>query len=130
MIPGMTSKAEIRQEKSSQWTPSTSAAIFNKAEILPSIQYNTVPGSRGAVFNGGKEHPEAGSVPRILVVDDDPVICDYLSAVLGNEGYTNVQLVKSGREAISVVEASPPDAVILDWMLPDYQGPKMCGMLR
>lgn len=67
---------------------------------------------------------------KLLIVDDDPIIRDYLSLGLGHEGYVHIQIARNGHEALELARAAAPDAVILDWMLPDILGPEVCIHLR
>ncbi len=57
----------------------------------------------------------------ILIVDDDPDICEALKDLLEFEGYP-VQLVDSGAEAIADVKEHRYLAVVLDLGLPDLDG--------
>src|SRR3954470_16691113 len=66
---------------------------------------------------------------RILVVDDDSRIRDVLRRQLSYEGY-QVELAADGKEALSQVAESPPDLVVLDWMLPVMDGLEVCRRLR
>ncbi|TAK66979.1 MAG: response regulator transcription factor [Dehalococcoidia bacterium] len=66
---------------------------------------------------------------RILVVDDDPGICDSLERALRREEYA-VTIARDGEEAISAVEAQSPDAVILDVSMPKLDGLSVCRRLR
>ena len=54
---------------------------------------------------------------RVLVVDDDPAMCELLRVFLERRGY-EAELVQSADDAIRSFEAAPPAAVILDLMLP------------
>jgi two-component system OmpR family response regulator len=67
--------------------------------------------------------------PRILVVDDEPNIADLLSAALRFEGY-DVGLAATGTEAIDMVRTYRPSLVMLDVMLPDFDGNEVCRRLR
>lgn len=66
---------------------------------------------------------------KVLIVDDDPGIIDFLSLGLRYEGYA-VDSAASGGLAYERARAAPPDVVILDWMLPDISGPEICQRLR
>ncbi|MDQ6796538.1 MAG: response regulator transcription factor [Actinomycetota bacterium] len=59
--------------------------------------------------------------PKILVVDDEPSIVDALATTLRYEGF-DVREATSGRAALSMVQESPPDLIVLDIMLPDLDG--------
>jgi two-component system response regulator MprA len=66
---------------------------------------------------------------RILVVDDDPGICDSLERALRREDY-GVVIAHDGEEALQAVEAQVPDAVILDVSMPKLDGLSVCRRLR
>jgi two-component system OmpR family response regulator len=70
--------------------------------------------------------PEA---PRVLVVDDDPEICDLIGSLLRSGGY-RADCVYDGRTAIDHVAAGRPDAIVLDVMLPDMTGFEVCQSLK
>jgi two-component system KDP operon response regulator KdpE len=58
---------------------------------------------------------------RVLVVDDEPQILRALRATLRGAGYT-VDSAASVQEALTAAAAYPPEAVILDLVLPDGNG--------
>jgi len=58
---------------------------------------------------------------RVLVVDDDQNIADVLSMALRYEDFA-VQTAGSGREALQQAEAFRPHLIVLDVMLPDFDG--------
>ena len=66
---------------------------------------------------------------RILVVDDEP---DFASIVQGNlekEGF-EVEIAYNGVEGLEKVHANPPDAIVLDVMMPEKDGYEMCADLK
>ena len=66
-----------------------------------------------------------GQGQQLLVVDDEPGITEMLATTLGLAGY-QVRTAATGREALRLVTAEPPDLVILDVMLPDIDGFEVC----
>jgi two-component system KDP operon response regulator KdpE len=66
---------------------------------------------------------------RILVVDDEPQILRALQTTLRGAGY-HVEAVADGETALARAAAQPPDAVILDLVLPDLRGTDVCRELR
>jgi two-component system OmpR family response regulator len=58
---------------------------------------------------------------RILVVDDEPNIVDVISMALRFEGF-QVDSASTGADAIAAVAARPPQLLVLDVMLPDFDG--------
>jgi two-component system KDP operon response regulator KdpE len=69
------------------------------------------------------------SGPRVLVVDDEPQILRALSANLRGAGY-DVATAASGEDALASAAMRPPDAVILDLVLPDKSGTEVTRELR
>lgn len=67
--------------------------------------------------------------PKILIVDDHPVITQALSSVIRRSGFTTT-CFNSGREAIAYAQANPVDAVILDIHMPDISGLVVSQILR
>ncbi|HMC43130.1 MAG TPA: response regulator transcription factor [Acidimicrobiales bacterium] len=73
--------------------------------------------------------PVVDDLRRILVVDDDPYIADLVSATLRFEGF-EVQVVGTGRDALTAASTTRHDLVVLDVMLPDMEGTEVCRRLR
>ena len=66
---------------------------------------------------------------RILVVDDEPSITEFVSYALKKEGfYTDV--VDNGEEALALATKNPYDLFVLDIMLPGMDGYELCRRLR
>ena len=68
-------------------------------------------------------------VKKILVVDDEAKIVDVVKSYLLSRGYSAVAAF-TGSEALLSYEKEKPDLVILDWMLPDISGERVCKALR
>jgi two-component system KDP operon response regulator KdpE len=66
---------------------------------------------------------------RILVVDDEPQILRALQTSLRGAGY-EVDTAGTGEQALTTAAVRPPDAVILDLVLPDARGTDVCRELR
>jgi cyclic di-GMP phosphodiesterase len=62
---------------------------------------------------------------RILVVDDDELICDLVSETLNFEGY-EVETAYSGEQALRTIEESRPDLILLDIMMSGIDGFEVC----
>jgi two-component system, OmpR family, phosphate regulon response regulator PhoB len=67
--------------------------------------------------------------PRILVVEDEVPLATLLIYNLEAEGY-QVEHVDNGDEAELRLAESPPDLLLLDWMLPGVSGLEICRRLR
>ena len=66
---------------------------------------------------------------RILVVDDEPQILRALTTTLRGAGY-DVQQAATGHDALAAMAVHPPDAVVLDLILPDLSGIEVCREIR
>lgn len=66
---------------------------------------------------------------KILVVDDDPNICELLRLYLEKEGYEVVQ-AGDGKKALAEFEKENPDLILLDIMLPELDGWQVCREIR
>jgi two-component system KDP operon response regulator KdpE len=67
--------------------------------------------------------------PRVLVVDDEPQIVRGLRVVLRNAGF-RVDAAGTKEEALDALSHRPPDAVLLDLVLPDGSGVDVCRQVR
>jgi two-component system KDP operon response regulator KdpE len=66
---------------------------------------------------------------RVLVVDDEPQILRGLTTMLRGAGY-DVTTAENGADALAQAAANPPEAVILDLVLPDARGTDVARELR
>ncbi len=67
--------------------------------------------------------------PRILVVDDEPQIVRALKVILRDGGYEAIP-AETVEEALDRAAVRPPDAAIIDLVLPDGDGIELCRRLR
>ncbi len=66
---------------------------------------------------------------RILVVDDEPSITEFVSYALQKENY-HVDTAADGETALQLIEQKPYDLYILDIMLPGIDGYELCRRIR
>jgi two-component system KDP operon response regulator KdpE len=66
---------------------------------------------------------------HVLVVDDEPQIVRGLKVILRDAGYA-VETATTKQEALDAVSVRPPDAVVLDLVLPDGSGVDVCIEIR
>jgi len=69
------------------------------------------------------------AMSRILVCDDEPQILRALRVILRDAGYEAVT-ASTGEEALDLAAVKPPEAAILDLMLPDLDGVEVTRRLR
>jgi two-component system KDP operon response regulator KdpE len=73
--------------------------------------------------------PSAPTPPRVLVVDDEPQIIRALRVVLREAGFQAVP-AETFSEALDLAAVRPPDAAIIDLVLPDGDGVELTRRLR
>jgi len=76
-----------------------------------------------------KEELQKTTSPKILIVDDDPQILNLLKDILRDAGY-HVQQASDGHMALKSVVAEVPDLILLDVMMPNMDGYKVCNRLK
>src|SRR5215469_15946710 len=70
-----------------------------------------------------------GTPIRVLVVDDEPSLAELLASVLRYEGW-EIQTAADGSAAVRVAREFQPDAILLDVMLPDFDGLEVLRRVR
>ena len=69
------------------------------------------------------------SSKRILVVDDEPFVCDAVKMMLTFDGH-EVTTVNSAKEALEVFEPGKFDLIITDFAMPSMRGDEMASAIR
>lgn len=73
--------------------------------------------------------PGRGRRARVLVVDDEPAMINFVRVVLGRDGY-EILKASDGREALEMIARECPDLVLLDLMMPEMDGYQVLQELR
>lgn len=66
---------------------------------------------------------------RILIIEDDEAVLTFLRRGLTYDGY-EVDTATDGQSGLMLARDTPPDLVVLDWMLPGLDGLEVCRRLR
>jgi len=66
---------------------------------------------------------------KILVVDDDETVLDFLKEVVESQGYTFLRAA-SGKEAIDKIKEGRPNLVVLDIVMPGLDGLEVLRLIR
>jgi len=66
---------------------------------------------------------------KILIVDDDPDIIEFIRYNISNAGY-QVFMAADGLQALEVADLEQPDLILLDIMMPNMDGVEVCQRLR
>ncbi len=65
---------------------------------------------------------------KVLIVDDNPDILDLLESTL--KGDFDIVKAATGQEALEKVKSETPNLLVLDYVLPDIEGPEICKIIR
>ena len=74
-------------------------------------------------------NPAPAAKRRILIVDDDPHLLEFLAEVIGHAGFDTVTAA-SGEEALKVIEGGEPDMALLDITMPGMSGLELAEKLK
>ena len=66
---------------------------------------------------------------RILVVDDEPAVCDAIKMMLKFDGHA-VQTAKGSKEALSLLEQGKFDLIITDYSMPGIKGDELAAVIK
>lgn len=66
---------------------------------------------------------------RVLVVDDEPNIVMSLEFLMRRAGF-EVEVARNGKEALQALDRTPPDLMLLDVMMPEFDGYEVCQRIR
>src|SRR5207302_457367 len=99
------------------------AAVATDAAVAAANGAGSMPAGAEAT------NPAADVSDRILVVDDDPVVCDMLTNFLNAYGMDCVACTDA-TEALAVFEVHKPRLIISDWEMPDVDGLELCRRVR
>ncbi|MBO7748098.1 response regulator transcription factor [Paenibacillus sp. MWE-103] len=66
---------------------------------------------------------------KLLVIEDDKMMSEMLSMYMSGEGY-EIKQAENGEQGLKLLAAFDPDVVLLDLMLPDWDGTELCIRMR
>lgn len=96
--------------------------------VAPDVLLQAVHGALGATPLRSPL-PPVERAPAVLIIDDDELIRKLLSRMLGELGYRALTAA-TAEEGLQRVGSDAPDAVLLDLVLPDMNGPRFLELLR
>jgi CheY-like chemotaxis protein len=80
-------------------------------------------------FMSARRQPHAH--PRILIVDDEPVVVEFVERVLETAGYQLLMTATSGDQAIELcTQKGMPDLLVTDMKMPRMEGDELASKLR
>jgi len=121
----MSVMSELENTTTSRSANQTTAPSMAPPTTTPS----TTPSTTSSTSQAGALSRPDGTPIRVLVVDDEPNLAEVLSSVLRHEGW-DVRSAGTGLSAVRTGREFRPDAVVLDMMLPDFDGLEVMRRLR
>jgi len=91
------------------------------------MQISAQPATAQLSSGNGEMIPQLDD--SVLVVDDEPLVCDLLVKFLSLRGYRALG-VKDGQDALRIIDDRPPDAILLDLIMPGMAGIDLLRTLR
>lgn len=98
-------------------------------EVEKAWEEEGVPTVRDIKDRLGKVEQLGGKAQTVLVVDDDPAICDAIRALFERAGFV-VRTAPNGREALALVKAQKPSLILMDYQMPEMDGVAACEALK
>jgi signal transduction histidine kinase len=94
-----------------------------------SVRLSTQTGVRIAAPEAVAPAPTRGGQPRLLVIDDDPAVCDLMRRICAKEGF-EVVTAGNGREGLALARERRPDLITLDIVMPGMDGWEVLQEIR
>ncbi len=69
-------------------------------------------------------------IQKILIIDDDPIVVKYLTALFTNNGYETCSAESGDIQTFKLIEKEKPDLITLDLEMPDGWGPRFYRRLK
>ena len=113
---------ELKADPSTRDIPIVLLSVVDQKNLgyrLGAADYLVKPFEREALLTTLSR--TAGHCGRLLVVDDDPNVADMVRQLLEGEACT-IDVARDGREALRAIAERPPDAVLLDLLMPGLDG--------
>lgn len=115
---------DLKRDPETQDIPVIILSIVDEKQTgfsLGAAEYLVKPINKKALLHKLKNIEKIAHIKSILLVDSDRDTCDVLHRVLMNENY-QMQCATTSDEAIEQIEASPPDLIVLNLIMPEDHG--------
>ena len=137
VLPDMDGFAVLEQLKENPVTAPIPVVIISitseidKGYALGAVDYVVKPFDEEKLLSSIQQvlAPHEDRTSKVLVVDDEPDIRQFLEKALSLHGF-RVSTAGSGREALNAIREAPPDLVLLDLKLPDMDGYEVIRQLK
>ncbi len=132
-LDGWSVLSEIKRAPHMQQVPVLVVSVLSAAELGPDVgatAFMHKPAGRAELIHALELLvPEPSSPTRVLHVDDDPIMCELVDALLPAPRF-QVQAAAGAREAAALLNKQKPHVVLLDLVMPHVSGFEFLQMLR
>ena len=100
---------------------------------VPGSRFRRIPREELIRFMKANDIPTDGFATgkkKVMVVDDDPNIVELFTDLLGRDNRLEIRSAATGYDAGLVTEQFRPHLIVLDYMLPDINGNRVCETIR
>jgi DNA-binding response OmpR family regulator len=137
MLPGRDGWSVLQDLKSEPDTRDIPVIIISALDAAEAglgegaMEYLTKPLDADALLAALQRIDPAPHPPphQVLIVDDDPLISELLTAMLPSAEYT-VATATNGLDALGAIRRDPPDVILLDLLMPGLSGYELLELLR
>ena len=96
---------------------------------LPAVVVAHVPAAPVPVAVSPRLESTTGAAGTLLVIDDDPVMCDLVTRIMGKQGFRVVS-ASNGEDGLRLANELRPDAIVLDLVMPGLDGWAVLARLK
>lgn len=135
LMPDMDGWEVLKKLKSDRKTAKIPVIVVSVSDdretgmALGAVGYVLKPVARNLLLAEMEKLASVQTVHRILAVDDDKIVLKHIEMILSDAGYW-VECATGGKEGIAKAIADPPDAMILDLMMPEIDGFSVLDKIR
>ncbi|MCC6499048.1 MAG: GAF domain-containing protein [Anaerolineales bacterium] len=132
-VDGWTLLSDLKSDPATRDIPVIVCSILEQADKgfnLGAADYLTKPILEEDLVQAMQRLDKKGQIRNILVIDDSPDDRRLIEKILGANGKYEVVSADGGRQGWEAIKANPPQAVILDLFMPDWDGFAVLEKLR
>lgn len=101
--------------------PGSEKVVYAESGVPKNIPPSTI-------YESAKQKQQNGDLPKILIVEDNDELREYLRNTL-SDSY-NIQVCNDGKPALDIVKEYMPNMIISDIMMPEMRGDELCHILK
>lgn len=101
--------------------PGSEKVVYSESGVPKNLPPSTI-------YDSVQQKQAEGNLPKILVVEDNDELRDYLRNTLSDSYH--IQVCSDGKQALEIVKEYMPNMIISDIMMPEMRGDELCHILK